>query len=584
VTIVSQVELLSSNTKNPKDGEMTTEGEKLRLVIIGGARGGMSAAVRARRLDENASIVVIERASYISYTNSFVPFSLGGVIERDTLIAMQTPAGLSARFNLDVRVCTELVSISREHHSVTVRCRKTDTTYDLPYDKMILAQGADPAVPPIAGIRKANVFPLQTLADLQTIRSFVVQNDCREVVILGGAFAGLKAVESLYSFGLRVSVVEAGDRLCPEFDPDFANIIQKELTKRGVQIYLGSECQMIAEADTSDRCFVELCDGSSLSADLVVVATEPEPRVRHAKNAGLAVRKGIVVNAFMQTSDRDIYAVGGVAEVMNSISHMPQVSSMSGPLNRQGRLAADHIFKRATAYPGTCGTRVYHVFHLTGAITGLSVSDLKQIGYDPQSVTIHQPDHAGYFPSSQQLTLRVAFEPASGVLLGAQIVGHSGVDGRIDVLATAIQAGMTVFDLEPLELSHMPQYGSVKDPVNLAGSVGSNLIRGDLHTVHPQNLHGHLHEWQVIDVRSAEHFAQGHLPLARNIPIDSLRSKLDEIEKERPVLICSRVGYHGYLVYRILVQSGYRAANLDGGLKLFTDGGYQPELVVDAPE
>ncbi|RHZ55031.1 hypothetical protein CDV55_104624 [Aspergillus turcosus] len=564
---------------------MTTEGKRLRLVIVGGARGGMSAAVRARRLNEDAAITVIERASYISYTNSFVPLSLGSVLERDTLIALQTPAGLSARFNLDVRVCTELVSIAREHHSITVTCRKTDTVYDLPYDKLILAQGADPAaLPPIAGISKANVFPLQSLADLQMIRSFVVQNDCREVVILGGAFAGLKAVESLYSFGLRVSVIEAGDRLCPEFDPDFANIVQKELTRKGVQIYLESECQMIAEPDASDLCYVQLRDGCSLSADLVVVATEPEPRVWQAKNAGLEVRKGIVVNAFMQTSDQDIYAVGSVAEVVNRISHMPQVSSMSGPSNRQGRLAADHIFNRATAYPGTCGTHVYRVFHLTAAITGLSVSELKQIGYEPQSVTIHQPDHAGYFPSSQQLTLRVAFEPASGLLLGAQIVGHSGVEGRIDVIATAMQAGMTVFDLEHLELSHMPQYGSVKDPVNLAGSVGSNLLRGDLHTVLPGNLQGRLHDWQIIDVRSAERFAQGHLPLARNIPIDSLRSKLDEIEKERPVLVYSRVGYHSYLAYRILVQSGYRAANLDGGLKLFTDGGYQPELVVDAQD
>ncbi|GIJ98875.1 hypothetical protein Aspvir_000997 [Aspergillus viridinutans] len=565
--------------KELRDSGMSTEGEKLRLVIIGGARGGMSAAVRARRLNENASIIVIERASYISYTNSFVPFTLGGVIERDTLIAVQTPAGLSARFNLDVRVCTELVSISRERHSITVRCRKTDTIYDLPYDKMILAQGAEPALCPIADIKKDNVFPLQTLADLQTIRSFVVKNDCREVVILGGAFAGLRAVESLYSFGLRVSVIEAGDRLCPEFDPDFANMIQKELLKKGVGIYLGLQCQTIAETK-ADLCCVELSDGSSLSADLVVLAMEPKPRVRHAKNAGLYVRKGIVVNAFMQTSDLDIYAVGSVAEVMNSISHKSQVSSMSGTSNRQGRLAADHICKHATAYPGTCGTHVYHVFHLTGAITGLSVSELKQIGYDPQYVTIHQPDHAGYFPSSQQLTLRVAFERASGVLLGAQVVGHSGVDGRIDVLATAMQAGMTVFDLEHLELSYMPQYGSMKDPVNLAGSVGSNLLRGDLHIVHPQSLQGHLHEWQIIDVRSAEHFAQGHLLLARNIPIDSLRPRLGEIEKDRPVLVYSRVGYHGYLAYRILVQSGYRAVNLDGGFKLFTDGGYQPELAV----
>lgn len=569
--------------KEPKDGGMPTEGEKLRLVIIGGARGGMSAAVRARRLNENASIIVIERGSYISYTNCFAPFSLGGAIERDTWIAVQTPAGLMARFNVDVRVCTELVSISRERHSITVRCRKTDTTYDLPYDKMILAQGADPAGRPMADIEKDKVFPLQTPADLQAIRSFVVKNDCREVVILGGAFTGLKAVESLHSFGLHVRVVEAGDRLCPEFDPDFATIIQKELVKRGVGIHLGrGECQTIAETEDSDRCRIEFHDGSSFSADLVVVATEPEPRVQHAKNAGLTIRKGIVVNAFMQTSDPDIYAVGSVAEVVNSISHMPQVSSsMSGASNRQGRLAADHIFTRATAYPGTAGTHVYHVFHLTAAITGLSVSELRQIGYDPQSVTIHQPDHAGYFPSAQQLTLRVAFERASGVLLGAQIIGHSGVDGRIDVLATAMQAGMTVFDLEHLELSYMPQYGSVRDPVNLAGSVGSNLLRGDLHIVHPQDLQGHLHEWPIIDVRSAEHFAQGHLPLARNIPIDTLRSRLAEIGKDRPVLVYSRVGYHGYLAYRNLVQSGYRAANLDGGLKLFTDGGYQPELTVD---
>ncbi|EAW15025.1 putative pyridine nucleotide-disulfide oxidoreductase [Aspergillus clavatus NRRL 1] len=559
---------------------MSAEDEKLRLVIIGGARGGMSAAVRARRLSENASIIVIERAPYISYTNSFVPHSWGSILETDTLIALQTPAAISARYNLEVRVCTELVSISRKRHSMTLRCLKTDTTYELPYDKVVLSQGADSPLPPVAGVDSANVFTLQTLADLQKIRSYVMKNDCREVIVLGGGFTGIKAVESLYGFGLRVTVIEAGDCLCPEFDPDFARMIQRELMKKGVHIYINSECQMIAKSDVTDVCYVELRDGSSLTADLVVVVTDsPEPRTWHAKNAGLDVRRGIVVNAFMQTSDPDIYAVGSVAEVINRISHLPQILSTSGPSNRQGRLAVDHIFKRATAYPGICGTRVYQLFHLTGAITGLSVSALKQIGYDPRSVTIHQPDHAGYYPSSQQLTLRIAFQPASGVLLGAQVIGRSGVESRINVLATALQATMTVFQLEDLELSHKPQYGSAKDPVNLSGSVASNLLRGDLHIVLPSSLAGQLHDWQIIDVRSSEHFEQGHLPFAQNIPIDSLRSRIGEIGKERPILLYSRVGYHGYLGYRILVQSGYQAANLDGGLKLFVDGGYQPELV-----
>lgn len=545
----------------------------VKIIVVGCAADGMSAALRARRLDENASITLIEKGNYTSYANSGVPSSVGGVIETDTFLIHQSPTGLKDRFNLDVRDHTELVSISREQHSILVRQSDANDYYRLPYDKLVLAQGAHPIQPRIHGIDGANVFLFQTMLDLERIKNYISEKGCRSAAILGGGYLALKAVESLFSFGLGISIIHAQERICQDFDPDLANFVQSELTKNGIQLHVNANIPNIALSNAEDGCFVTLANEYNVPADLVVVATGSTPRIEIAKGSDLKCKNGVLVNAFMQTSDPDIYAVGDMAETENFIVPTSQMLPLSGLQSQQGRIAADHIMKRATPYRGHVGTYSCKVLRLTAAIIGLSVERLREIGYYPQSVTVHVPDHAGYYPSSQQMTLRLAFQPASGRLLSAQILGRSGVDRRIDVLSTALQAGMSVFDLELLELSYAPQYGSAKDPVNVVGMIASNLIRGDLQIISPRDLDGHLQDWQMIDVRSPESFAQGHILSARNVPIDTLRENLAHIDKRRPIVVYSRVGYHGYLAFRILIQLGYQVANLDGGLKLLVEGG-----------
>jgi NADPH-dependent 2,4-dienoyl-CoA reductase/sulfur reductase-like enzyme/rhodanese-related sulfurtransferase len=556
----------------------------VKIIVVGCAADGMSAALRARRLDENASITLIEKGNYTSYANSGVPSSVGGVIETDTFLIHQSPAGLKDRFNLDVRDHTELVSVSREQHSILVRRSDANEYYRLPYDKLVLAQGAHPIQPRIHGIDGANAFVFQTMLDLERIKKYVSEKGCRSAAILGGGYLALKAVESLFSFGLSISIIHAQERICQDFDPDLANFVQSELTKNGIQLHLNANIPNIALGIAEDRCFVTLANEYNVPADLVVVATGSTPRIEIAKDSDLKCKKGVLVNSFMQTSDPDIYAVGDMAETENFIVPTSQMLPLSGLQSQQGRIAADHIMKRAVPYRGHIGTYSCKVLRLTAAIVGLSLERLKEIGYYPQSVTVHVPDHAGYYPSSQQMTLRLAFQPASGRLLSAQILGRSGVDRRIDVLSTALQAGMSVFDLELLELSYAPQYGSAKDPVNVVGMIASNLIRGDLRIVSPRDLQGHLQDWQMIDVRSPESFAQGHIPSALNVPIDTLRENLAYIDKQRPIVVYSRVGYHGYLAFRILVQLGYQVANLDGGLKLLVEGGFGIGLVSTGSE
>ncbi|KAJ6133710.1 hypothetical protein N7523_000032 [Penicillium sp. IBT 18751x] len=545
----------------------------VKIIIVGGAVGGMSAALRARRLDETASIIFIEKDDHTCYANSGAPSSVGGVIQTDTFLIHQSPTGLKDRFNLDVRDNTELVKVSKEQHSILVRRSDNNEIYPLPYDKLILALGAYLLLPNVPGIDNANVFSFQTMADLERINKYVQANRCRSAVIIGGEYLALKSLESLYHFGLHVNVVHAQERIFEDFDVDIANLIQSELTKNGIQFHRNATIQEICPGNSEGGCVVTLASDISIPADVIVLATGLTPRIEVAKDSGLECKNGILVNSFMQTSDSDIYAVGDVAETEASISPRLNLPPLGGPASQQGRVAADHIMQRAFPYRGPIGTYSCRVPHLTVAIIGPSVQALKRIGFYPLSVTAHIPDHPGYYPTSQQTTVRLAFQQASGRLLSAQILGRSGVERRIDVVSTALQAGMSVFDLENLELSYTPEYGSAKDPVNMVGMIASNLVRGDLHVVSPRDLSDHLLDWQIIDVRSAESFAMCHVPSAVNVPIDELRENLDKFDKKRPLVTYSRVGYHGYLAYRVLVQSGFQVANLDGGLKLLIEGG-----------
>lgn len=549
----------------------------LKIIIVGGVAGGMSAATRARRLSEEAMIIVLERGEFISYANCGLPYSLGGIIKSESSLVLQNKQNLEDRFNLDIRLHSELKAIDRAESKVEVCDHQTNTTYKLSYDKLILAQGAVSILPPITGINLPHVFTLQTIPELRDIRNYITQHECKSAAVIGGGFIGLEAAENLQKLGLQVDIIEKSNHVFPPFDEDMASILHTEL-KRHVSLHLGAQVKDIQGRCPEFSARIILGEGQIVDADIVVVGVGVRSRSEIARNAGLSVGKsGVSVNIFMQTSDPCIYAVGDMVETEHRIIHQPLPLALGGPANRQGRIAADHILGEPTPYRGNIGTFVCQIFDMTAAITGMSVASLSKSGFKPAWITIHAFDHATYYPGASAMTLRLAFEPGTGRLLGAQAVGASGVDKRIDTLSVALQAGMSVFDLEHLELSYAPPYGSAKDPVNMAGFVSSNVLRGQLHHVHPDDVFPLLEQWQILDVRSADEFSQGHLPHAQNIPVNAIRRNVKLLEKERPVLVYCWVGYRGYLAYRILRQCGFSVANLDGGYKLVVQGGF-PQL------
>ncbi|KAH6695895.1 FAD-dependent pyridine nucleotide-disulfide oxidoreductase [Leptodontidium sp. MPI-SDFR-AT-0119] len=546
-----------------------------KIVIVGGVAGGMSAATRARRLDEHCSITVFERGPYISYANCGIPYALGGVIKSDSSLVLQTPQALKERFNIDVRANTKVLSINRTDRTVEVQPVGSESVETISYDKLILAMGAEPFRPPIDGIELPNIFMLQTIPDLQKIRDFQSQHNCKHVAIIGGGFIGLEVADSLRELGLEVSIIEYAPHVFPPLDADMAEPLHTEIKRNDVKLFLNARIQSIeAPKDGVSSC-IKLADRQSVLSDLVLVMVGIRARTKIAEEAGLKVGKtGLSVNNYLQTSDHNIYAVGDMIETENRIAGHPLQLALAGPANRQGRLAADNIFGRKIAYRGNVGTSACKVFNLTVASVGLSVRALQQMGFDPLWITVHPPDHAGYYPGSHAMTLKLAFEKKTGRILGAQAIGISGVDKRIDVLATAMQAGMTVFDLEHLELAYAPPYGSAKDPVNMAGFVASNILRGDVEIVHPEDLKNEPADVQILDVRSLDEFSRGHLEKALNIPLNDLRTNLAALDKGKRIVVYCGVGYRGYVAYRILKQMGYEIVNLDGGYKSVVQGGF----------
>ena len=550
--------------------------DQTKIVIVGGVAGGMSAATRSRRLDENASITVFERGPYVSYANCGIPYALGGEIEDDDSLLLQSPEALKSRFNIDVYTRSEALDIDRTNRLIYVRNGDNETVTKVLYDKLILSQGAQPWRPSMEGIDLPHVFSLQTVPDLKRIKDFLGEKRSNNICIIGGGFIGLETAEQLRNRGDNVTILEYMPHVFPPIDLDIAESLHSEVRKHGVKLQLNARVRRI------EATHVILEDGSQVEAEMVLVLAGVRARTELARKAGLLVGKaGVTVNEFMQTSDLDIYAVGDMVETENRIAHSPMVLALGGPANRQGRLAADHIFGKDVRYRGNVGTSVCRVFDLTVACVGLSVSALRARGQNPLWVTVHSPHHAGYYPGANPITLRVIFERGTGLLLGCQAVGRSGVDKRIDVVSTAIQARLTIFDLEHLELAYAPPYGSAKDPVNMAGFVGSNLLRGDYELIHPEDMVAMLQDkmaaqnMQIIDVRSPEEFARGHIPRAVNIPISALRHRIRALDQAKSVVVYCFVGYRGYLAYRILKQRGFSVVNLDGGFKSVVDGHFE---------
>ncbi len=542
----------------------------MKLLIVGGVAGGASAAARARRLSEDAQIVVFERGPDVSFANCGLPYYVGGKIAQREKLLVTTPERLRTRFNLDVRTRQSVERIDRAAKKVVVRDLAADRTYEESYDKLILAPGAAPLRPPIPGVELDAVQTLRNLQDVDRIKQRVDQG-VKEVVVVGAGFIGLELVENFVRRGVATTVVELQDQVLPPFDKEMTTPILQTLRAHGVQVLLGQSAEAF-EPDGAE-VVVRLKSGEQLRAGLVILGVGVRPENKLAVDAGLAVgaRGGIQVNAQMQTSDPDVYAVGDAIEVTDVVSGAAVQVPLAGPANRQGRIAADHIFGRPAQYRGTQGTAIVGVFERTAALTGASEKALRRAGRKFRKVYLHPAQHAGYYPGAEPMALKVLFDPDSGQLLGAQAVGGEGVDKRIDVLAVALQAGLTVFDLEEMELAYAPQYGSAKDPVNMAGFVAAGLVRGD----HPQlDVDEFLappaaERGFLLDVRTPEEFSAGHIPGAVNIPVDELRARLAELPRERPIAAYCQVGQRGYLATRILLQHGFSAANLGGGYKTY---------------
>jgi NADPH-dependent 2,4-dienoyl-CoA reductase/sulfur reductase-like enzyme/rhodanese-related sulfurtransferase len=542
----------------------------MKLLIVGGVAGGASAAARARRLSENAHIVLFERGPDVSFANCGLPYYIGGEItDRDKLLVV-TPKRLRTRYKLDVRTRTSVEAIDRTSKKILARDLESGLQYEESYDKLILAPGAAPLRPPIPGIDLPGIFTLRNLHDMDSIKAKLDQG-VRHAVVVGAGFIGLELVENLVRRGIATTVVELQDQVLPPFDKEMTTPLAEHLAAKGVSLLLGQSAEAFEPAP--DGTVVHLKSGRRLTAQMVILGVGVRPENKLAVEAGLEIgpRSAIRVNEHLQTSDPDIYAVGDAIEVKDFVTGEPTQVPLAGPANRQGRIAADHAFGRAARYRGTQGTAIVRVFERTAAITGASEKFLRRTKRPYRKIYIHPTHHAGYFPGAEAMTLKLLFDPGTGRVLGAQAVGGAGVDKRIDVLAVAIQAGMTVFDLEEMELAYSPQYGSAKDPVNMAGFVAAGLLRGD----HPQADFEEVlaaplaARPYLLDVRTPQEFDAGHLPEAVNIPVDELRSRLSELPRNGQIAVYCQVGQRGYLATRILRQAGFEAANMGGGFKTY---------------
>ncbi|MGA2035028.1 MAG: FAD-dependent oxidoreductase [Thermoguttaceae bacterium] len=542
----------------------------MKLLIVGSVAGGASAAARARRLSEDAEIVVFERGPDVSFANCGLPYYLGGEITDRQKLLVTTPERLRTRFALDVRTRSSVEAIDRKAKKIRVRDLASGREYEEPYDKLILAPGAAPLRPAIPGADLPGIFTLRNLQDVDCIKQRL-DRGVRQAVVVGGGFIGLEMVENFVRRGINTTLVERHDQVLPPLDKEMTTPIVETLVTHGVTVLLGQSPEAFEQ--TPDGLMVRLTSGQRLPAQLVILGVGVRPENRLAVDAGLEVgpRGGIRVSEFLQTSDPDIYAVGDAIEVEDFVSGDPAQVPLAGPANRQGRLAADNVFGRPVKYRGTQGTAIVGVLDRTAAITGASEKALRRADRPFRKVYVHPAHHAGYYPGAESMTLKLLFDPRSGRVLGAQAVGGVGVDKRIDVLAVAIQAGMTVFDLEEMELAYAPQYGSAKDPINMAGFVAAGLVRGEHPQVDVEAVLAAPAEQRplVLDVRTPQEFSAGHIPGAVNVPVDDLRSRLHEIPRDREIAVCCQVGQRGYLATRVLRQKGFSASNIGGGHKTY---------------
>lgn len=544
----------------------------MNYLIIGGVAGGATVAARLRRMDEKANIILFERGKYVSYANCGLPYYIGDTINNREKLFVQTAKGFTDRFRIDIRTEQEVTAIRPDKKEVEIKNLSTGETYTETYDKLVLSPGAEPLRPGIEGIGSKKIFTLRNVPDTDTIKNYVNTENPKRAIVVGGGFIGLEMAENLYDLGIQVDVVEMANQVMAPLDFSMAAIVHRQLTDKGVGLHLEDGVSRFEEKDGGVT--VHLRSGKQIATDMVLLSIGVRPETKLAKDAGLAIgeRGGIAVNDYMQTSDADIYALGDAVEVRHLVTGQPALIPLAGPANKQGRIVADNIvFGNKKKYPGSIGTSIAKVFDLTVATAGANAKLLQRNNIPYISSYTHGASHAGYYPGAVPLSIKILFAPENGKLLGAQIVGFNGVDKRIEMLAQVIQRGGTVHDLAELEHAYAPPYSSAKDPVNMAGFVAENILNKKSRIIQWRELAELPADTIRIDVRTHDEYKLGTIPGFINIPVDELREHLDELPKEKPIVVTCAVGLRGYLAYRILVQNGFKhVRNLSGGYKTWS--------------
>ena len=539
----------------------------MKVVVVGGVAGGASAAARLRRLDENAEIIILERGEHISFANCGLPYYIGEVIKKQDNLVIQSPENMKKRFNIGVRILNEVKNIDTEKKHVEVYDIKNNKNYRESYDKLILSPGAVPIKPPVKGFDSPNVFTLRDIPDTLAIKNFVDEHNPKSAVVVGAGFIGMELVENLHRRGIAITIVELAEQVLAPLDSEMASLIHQHLKEKKVEFYLNDEVKEVEHR--KEFSLVKLGSGREIKTDIILIGIGVRPEVTLAKGAGLEIgeRGGIKVDRTLKTSHSDIYAVGDAIEVVDYINGNPTLISLAGPANKQGRIAANNICGIVEEYEGTLGTSILKVFDMVVASTGNNEKLLKRFGIPYEKSFTHTASHSEYYPGAQAISIKLLFSPDNDRILGAQIVGYEGVDKRIDVLATAIRARMTVYDLEKLELAYAPPYSSAKDPINMAGYVASNILKGDHAIIHWNKLKKiNKQKTILVDVRHPYEFKRGTIEGAINIPVDNLRNRINEIPKDKNVIIFCKEGLRGYIAYKILKQKGFKnIKNLSGG-------------------
>lgn len=541
-----------------------------KVLIVGGVAGGASAAARLRRLNEDFEIIMFEKGEYISFANCGLPYYIGDSIKNRGFLLVQTVEGMKERFKLDVRNLSEVIEIDKNNKKVKVKNHKNGQVYEETYDKLILSPGAMPKIPDIKGIKSCeNLFTLRNIADTDKIKNYVDINKPQKALVIGGGFIGLEMVENLHERGVEVTLIHSRDQVMKPVDYEIASVLHTHLIEKGVKLILKDKPEKIE--DKGKR--VVLKSGKEIETDMIILSIGVTPESKIAKEAGIEVNEkgAIVVNSKMKTSNEDIYAVGDAIQVIDFVNKKPTMIPLAWPANRQGRLVADILSGKDVEYKGTLGSLVAKVFDLTVAATGNNEKTLRDLDIPYEAIHIHPASHAGYYPGATQISFKMLFDPNTGKILGAQGVGKDGIDKRIDLIANSIKAGFTVYDLQDTEVCYAPPYNSAKDPVNMLGYCGANIMENIVKNTQWYEIEDLVkNEEYILDVREEYEVSNGSIKNVVNIPLGQLRDRLNEIPKDRKIYVCCQVGLRGYIACTILNQYGYNTSNIDGGYKTYS--------------